>query len=145
LASQTAGVSTATGYAAHGDGEAEPWPSELNTLDFGKFLQVSTDKRTVRYTGDGMHNNDVGAIQVRESRSHASPFPFPPLTGKTLGRRTQTHQRDSSRSERRAARTGDGFQNRRNNSLLAPQRLFSSLVFDTVATALYQLGTREGA
>ena len=31
-----------------GDGEAEPWPSELNTLDFGKFLQVSTDKRTVR-------------------------------------------------------------------------------------------------
>lgn len=79
--SQTAEVSAATGYAPHGDGEAEPWPSELNTLDYGKFLQVSTDKRTVRYTGDGMHNNDVGAIQVRESKSQC-PFAFTPSQAK---------------------------------------------------------------
>ena len=30
--------------------------------------------------------------------------------------------------------------NCRDNSLLAPERFFSSLVFDTVATVLYQLG-----
>jgi hypothetical protein len=31
----------------------------------GRFLRVSTDKRSVRYEGEGMHTNDVGAIQVR--------------------------------------------------------------------------------
>jgi len=34
-----------------------------------------------------------------------------------------------------------GFQNRRDNSLLAPCRFFSSLVCYTVATVLYQLGS----
>ena len=42
--------------------------------------------------------------------------------------------------KRRVARTGDGFQNGRDSLLLAPQLFFSSLVFDTVATAVYQLG-----
>ena len=39
--------------------------------------------------------------------------------------------------------TGDGFQNRRNDSLLAPQRFFSSLGLRTFATALYQLGKSQ--
>jgi hypothetical protein len=46
--------------------------------------------------------------------------------------------------ERRAARTEDGFRNCRNKFSRGPRRpkrFFSSLVFDTVATALYQLGS----
>jgi len=39
-------------------------PSEFNTLNYGKFLEVSTDKLSVKYTGEGAHSNDVGAIQA---------------------------------------------------------------------------------
>ncbi len=67
----------------------EPASSEFNTASFGNFLEVSTgasavrcrqtclsttltleisvqvskNKLTVRYVGNGVHNNDVGAIQ----------------------------------------------------------------------------------
>ncbi|BDA46674.1 Ran-binding protein 10 [Coccomyxa sp. Obi] len=43
--------------------EEEPLPSHFNTNNFGNFLDVEKDKLTVRYTGQGNHNNDVGAIQ----------------------------------------------------------------------------------
>jgi len=45
------------------DGSEERVPTELNTLNYGNFLKVSTDKRSIRYVGDGAHGNDVGAIQ----------------------------------------------------------------------------------
>src|SRR5690349_7051400 len=41
----------------------QPSPSELNTSNHGPGLEVSKDRLTVRYTGEGRHNNDVGAIQ----------------------------------------------------------------------------------
>ncbi len=36
-----------------------PWRYKLT----GATVQVDKDKLTVRYTGQGAHNNDVGAIQ----------------------------------------------------------------------------------
>ncbi|EIE19632.1 SPRY-domain-containing protein [Coccomyxa subellipsoidea C-169] len=45
------------------DEEEEPLASHFNTNNFGNFLDVEKDKLTVRYTGQGAHNNDVGAIQ----------------------------------------------------------------------------------
>eukprot|EP00959_Pyramimonas_sp_CCMP1952_P147842 3094026-Pyramimonas_sp.AAC.1 len=44
--------------------EEEEGPSQFNTLNYGNFLEVSTDKLSVRYVGDGAHDNDVGAIQA---------------------------------------------------------------------------------
>ncbi|KAK9806165.1 hypothetical protein WJX72_003712 [[Myrmecia] bisecta] len=41
----------------------EPCSTELNISNFGSFLEVSKDKLTVRYTGNGAHTNDVGSIQ----------------------------------------------------------------------------------
>eukprot|EP00242_Pyramimonas_sp_CCMP2087_P016646 CAMPEP_0198207392 /NCGR_PEP_ID=MMETSP1445-20131203/10846_1 /TAXON_ID=36898 /ORGANISM="Pyramimonas sp., Strain CCMP2087" /LENGTH=406 /DNA_ID=CAMNT_0043880401 /DNA_START=223 /DNA_END=1439 /DNA_ORIENTATION=+ len=46
------------------DDEEEEAPTELNTLNFGNFLEVSTDKLSVRYVGEGAHSNDVGSIQA---------------------------------------------------------------------------------
>lgn len=43
---------------------AELPPTELNTAVTGYGLEVSKDKLTVRYTADGRHSNDVGAIQA---------------------------------------------------------------------------------
>ncbi|KAK9796681.1 hypothetical protein WJX73_008447 [Symbiochloris irregularis] len=45
------------------DSDAEAVSTEFNTSRFGTFLEVSKDKRSVRYTGNGAHDNDVGAIQ----------------------------------------------------------------------------------
>eukprot|EP00894_Picocystis_sp_ML_P001856 jgi/Pico_ML_1/52373/g3085.t1 len=39
-------------------------PSELNTKNTGSFLEISRDKCTVRYTGHGSHDNDVGSVQA---------------------------------------------------------------------------------
>eukprot|EP00898_Chlorokybus_atmophyticus_P007569 jgi/Chlat1/7813/Chrsp66S07270 len=42
-------------------------PTELNTLNFGKFLEVDKDKLSCRYRGPDIpnhHGNDVGAIQA---------------------------------------------------------------------------------
>lgn len=38
-------------------------PSELNTKNCGKFLEVSKDKLSVKYIGKGDHDTDVGVIQ----------------------------------------------------------------------------------
>lgn len=43
--------------------EGEEEPTYLNTSTCGHFLVISTDKLTARYTGEGRHGNDVGAIQ----------------------------------------------------------------------------------
>eukprot|EP00877_Chromochloris_zofingiensis_P000059 jgi/Chrzof1/10053/Cz04g25140.t1 len=42
----------------------DPVPTELNTSNHGPSLEIGKDKLTVRYTGDGRHPNDVGAIQA---------------------------------------------------------------------------------
>lgn len=39
-------------------------PKELNTKNTGSFLEISRDKCTVRYTGHGSHDNDVGSVQA---------------------------------------------------------------------------------
>ncbi|KAK9826873.1 hypothetical protein WJX81_006034 [Elliptochloris bilobata] len=44
-------------------GAEEPASSEFNTASFGNFLEVAKNKLTVKYTGNGQHPNDVGAIQ----------------------------------------------------------------------------------
>ncbi|KAF8693429.1 hypothetical protein HU200_038823 [Digitaria exilis] len=45
--------------------EAEPLPSELNTVNSsGLFAVVSTDKLSVRYLGDHNHGHDVGVVQA---------------------------------------------------------------------------------
>jgi hypothetical protein len=44
--------------------EAEEAPSELNTRNYGGFLEVGKDKLSVRYTGHGQHGHDVGSIQA---------------------------------------------------------------------------------
>lgn len=43
--------------------EVEEEPTHLNTNTCSLYLVVSTDKLTARYTGDGRHGHDVGAIQ----------------------------------------------------------------------------------
>eukprot|EP00897_Mesotaenium_endlicherianum_P001531 jgi/Mesen1/1405/ME000130S00492 len=45
------------------DGEEEG-PMELNTMHCGHFLEVSKDKLSVKYIGNGTHGNDVGSIQA---------------------------------------------------------------------------------
>lgn len=44
--------------------DVEEEPTHLNTNTCSLYLVVSTDKLTVRYTGEGLHGNDVGAIQA---------------------------------------------------------------------------------
>lgn len=45
--------------------EAEPAPSELNTVNSsGLFAVVSTDKMSVRYLGTPHHGHDVGVVQA---------------------------------------------------------------------------------
>ncbi|KAG0575397.1 hypothetical protein KC19_5G001400 [Ceratodon purpureus] len=44
--------------------DVEEEPTHLNTNTSSLYLVVSTDKLTARYTGDGRHGNDVGAIQA---------------------------------------------------------------------------------
>ena len=43
--------------------EEEELPTHFNTTKSLQFLVISTDKLSARYTGDGQHGNDVGAIQ----------------------------------------------------------------------------------
>ncbi|XP_073396003.1 ran-binding protein M homolog [Physcomitrium patens] len=47
-----------------GEEEVEEEPTHLNTSTCSLYLVVSTDKLTAKYTGDGRHGNDVGAIQA---------------------------------------------------------------------------------
>lgn len=42
----------------------EPLPSELDPSTRGSFLEVQKNKLSVRYTGPGVHQNDVGSIQA---------------------------------------------------------------------------------
>lgn len=44
--------------------EQELQPTDLNTSNHGHGLEISKDKLTVRYVGEGRHDNDVGAIQA---------------------------------------------------------------------------------
>ena len=45
--------------------EAEPAPSELNTVNSsGRFSVVSTDKLSVKYLGSHHHGHDVGVVQA---------------------------------------------------------------------------------
>lgn len=46
------------------EGPEGSFPTELNTKNTGSFLEISRDKRTVRYTGQGSHDNDVGSVQA---------------------------------------------------------------------------------
>ncbi|GAQ84119.1 spla ryanodine receptor domain-containing protein [Klebsormidium nitens] len=46
------------------EGAEEEAPSELNTRNYGGFLEVGKDKLSVRYTGHGQHGHDVGSIQA---------------------------------------------------------------------------------
>lgn len=39
-------------------------PTEFNTGNHGPGLEVGKDKLSVRYVGDGRHDNDVGSIQA---------------------------------------------------------------------------------
>eukprot|EP00741_Cyanophora_paradoxa_P020800 tig00021312_g20079.t1 len=41
-------------------------PTHWNCANCSQFLEVSKDKRTVKYTGKGNHANDVGAIQANK-------------------------------------------------------------------------------
>ncbi len=43
--------------------EEEEAPTHLNTSTCGHFLVISTDKLCAKYTGEGRHGHDVGAIQ----------------------------------------------------------------------------------
>ena len=44
--------------------EQEPAPSELNPANCGSFLDITKDKLTARYAGNGAHSNDVGSVQA---------------------------------------------------------------------------------
>jgi len=45
--------------------DAEPLPSELNTVNSsGLFAVVSTDKLSVKYLGSHHHGHDVGVVQA---------------------------------------------------------------------------------
>ncbi|CAI5537464.1 unnamed protein product [Closterium sp. Naga37s-1] len=54
-------------------GDSSPWeseepePTELNPSKCGQRLLLSKDKLSVTYTGNGTHNNDVGAIQANRA------------------------------------------------------------------------------
>ncbi|CAI5463452.1 unnamed protein product [Closterium sp. Yama58-4] len=57
-----------------GGGDSSPWmeseepePTELNPSKCGQRLLLSKDKLSVTYTGNGTHNNDVGAIQANRA------------------------------------------------------------------------------
>lgn len=54
----------------------------LNTALHGTFLEISDDKRTVRYTGSGSHNNDVG---VRSAKKKTIPEESQRKQGKFRG------------------------------------------------------------
>lgn len=43
--------------------EDEEAPSHINTTKSLQFLAISTDKLSAKYTGEGKHANDVGAVQ----------------------------------------------------------------------------------
>ena len=42
----------------------EPLPSELSPSSYMHGLDLSKDRLTIRYVGEGRHGNDVGAIQA---------------------------------------------------------------------------------
>ncbi len=54
-----------------GDGddemEEEEAPTHLNTSTCGHFLVITTDKLCAKYTGEGLHGNDVGVIQGNQA------------------------------------------------------------------------------
>jgi len=58
--------------------EAELVPTELNPQRCGSFLHVEPDKLKVEYTGDGKHENDVGAIQANHPAPTRCPAPSAP-------------------------------------------------------------------
>jgi hypothetical protein len=39
---------------------SEVWPSLFNTREKTHFLEISQDRRTIKYTGKGLHSHDVG-------------------------------------------------------------------------------------
>jgi Ran-binding protein 9/10 len=58
--------------------EAEPAPSELNTINSsGLFAVVSTDKMSVSYLGTAHHGHDVGVVQAdRPAPTHRAVYYF---------------------------------------------------------------------
>ncbi len=44
--------------------QSEPLPTELDPATRGHYLEVQKDKLSMRYTGAGQHQNDVGSIQA---------------------------------------------------------------------------------
>lgn len=83
------------------DDASEPLPEAFDTVG-PRFLQVSQDKLSVRYTGKGNHTQDVGAIRcalaappparaARRRRAHALPAPRAgPTTRARAGARRTT-------------------------------------------------------
>ena len=70
--------------------DAEEEPTQLNTSTCSLYLVVSTDKLTARYTGDGRHGNDVGAIQAnRPAPCHRLLYYFE-MTVKDRGQKGYT-------------------------------------------------------
>jgi hypothetical protein len=47
----------------------EIWPSLFNTREKTHFLEISQDRRTIKYTGKGLHSHDVGTARTEH------PFP----------------------------------------------------------------------
>lgn len=66
MAMQTAeGGSSSTAQVVRDQpGSEEPEPTELCTNSVGHAIVVERDRLTVRYTGDGRHTSDVGAVQA---------------------------------------------------------------------------------
>ncbi|GJM85257.1 hypothetical protein PR202_ga01692 [Eleusine coracana subsp. coracana] len=71
--------------------EAEPAPSELNTVNSsGLFAVVSTDKMSVRYLGTNHHGHDVGVVQAdRPAPTHRAVYYFE-MRVKNAGEKGQT-------------------------------------------------------
>ena len=42
--------------------QSEPAPTHLDPATRGSYLEVQKDKLSMRYTGTGQHQNDVGSI-----------------------------------------------------------------------------------
>ena len=47
--------------------QSEPLPTELDPATRGHYLEVQKDKLSMRYTGAGQHQNDVGSIQAKRT------------------------------------------------------------------------------
>lgn len=70
--------------------DVEEEPTHLNTNTCSLYLVVSTDKLTARYTVDGRHGNDVGAIQANRPAPSRRLLYYFEMTVKDRGQKGYT-------------------------------------------------------